>query len=96
LPTGAHAPSSNGHGQQPQQAVDPATGAPRPWPGTGPDAGQVAESVCYVCELAGTPGKFDPKCAAALGVPKGPVSQSSGESCFWVFGGLEGVPQSVR
>lgn len=57
-----------------QQAVDSETRLPRPWPGTGPDASQVAESVCYVCELAGMPGKFDPKCAAALGVPKGPVS----------------------
>jgi hypothetical protein len=60
--------------QQQQQAVDPDTQAPRPWPGTGTDARQVAESVCYVCELAGMPGKFDPKTAAALGVPKGPVS----------------------
>ena len=28
---------------------------------------------CYVCEMPGVPGKFDPKQAAALGVPYGPV-----------------------
>ena len=33
--------------------------------------------VCYVCQLANIPGKFDPKKAAQLGVPKGPVSR------FW-------------
>lgn len=49
------------------------------WPCTGPDAGTAkAETVCYVCELAGTPGKFDPKKAKELGVPHPRVSEMRG------------------
>jgi ribonuclease Z len=36
--------------------------------------GGVAPSVAYLCQLATIPGKFDPKKAAQLGVPRGPVS----------------------
>ena len=45
------------------------------WPGTGPGAARPVPSVAYVCELATVPGKFDPKKAVELGVPKGPVSE---------------------
>jgi len=53
------------------------------WPGTGEEAAvPKAESVCYVCELAGTPGKFDPKKAKALGVPHPSVSPCSSCACL--------------
>jgi hypothetical protein len=32
------------------------------------------DAVCYMCQLASIPGKFNPQKAAALGVPRGPVS----------------------
>lgn len=31
------------------------------------------DAACYVCELRGLPGKFDPKRADALDVPRGKV-----------------------
>jgi hypothetical protein len=39
-------------------------------------AGVQSAVVCYVCQLATIPGKFDPQKAAQLGVPRGPVSKS--------------------
>lgn len=54
------------------------------WPGTGPEAAAPRESVCYVCELAGTPGKFDPQKAKELGVPHPKVRFGGG-------GGLGGL-----
>lgn len=32
-----------------------------------------SSSVCYICQLASLPGKFFPKKAVELGVPKGPL-----------------------
>jgi hypothetical protein len=32
------------------------------------------DAVCYMCQLASIPGKVNPKKAAELGVPRGPVS----------------------
>lgn len=52
------------------------------WPGTGEEAEAQVEAVAYVCELAGVPGKFDPKKAIALGLKPGPVSGPCERSRF--------------
>jgi hypothetical protein len=40
----------------------------------GPGMSAVApDVVCYMCQLGSIPGKFNPKKAAELGVPRGPV-----------------------
>lgn len=51
------------------------------WPGTADEAVAEKEAVAYVCEFAGTPGKFDPKRAEALGLKPGPVSHVAAAAC---------------
>lgn len=73
-PPPAAAAASNG--QQQQQSGGQRAAAPRNAQHLGHGMSSAAPAVvCYICQLASIPGKLDPRKAAQLGVPKGPVSR---------------------